>query len=426
MRDLTLRRLLPVAVLTAVLAAPAAATADISGPQLVAWMNAQRAAHGFPSDIVEDPVFSADCALHNNYGALNNILAHVEDPAKAGYTPAGSMIAGKSVLYQGSTWTADANPFEMAPIHLNQLLSPLIDRAGASENAGYGCMTTLASTQHATTASDTLLPYPSDGTRGWRASEVDREGPTTPGATVGIPQGTRTGPTLYALADGPGVAWTSPTKVQSASLTGPGGPVDIVTFDRSSPQIGDYLPAGAQILPRAPLAAGTTYTAALRLLVTTSSGARTFSRTWSFTTAGTPGETVVPGGAGAGAGAAGGDGAGSGAGAGAASDSAGGAGGADAAAGAAGCVANLRYTGLTHTAAGRRTVGIRAKVCAASTLRFSLKRGGLTVLTRSKKVTPGVRVLRVVLPRTFLTGRYTVRAKLGGMTLKVSRLLPAR
>jgi hypothetical protein len=397
MPALTLRRLLPTALAAALLAVPAAASADVSGAQIVSFINAQRAAHGFPADIVEDATLSADCALHNQYGALNDVLAHSEDPTRPGYTAGGSMAAGSAVLYKGTTWTSAANPFDMAPIHLNQLLSPLIDRIGASENGGYGCATTLASTKRPPAAVDTLLPFPADGTRGWRASEIDREGPMTPGETVGIPQGTTTGPTLYALASGPGVTWTSATKVESASLTGPGGPVDIVTFDRSSPQIGNYLPAGAQLLPRAPLAPGTTYTAALRLRVTTATGTRVFSRTWSLTTAGTPpaGQPATASPAAA------------------------------TPAAAKPCTTKLRYGGLSRSA-GLRRLAIRATACAATNLRVTVKRGPRAVLTYTKRLTAGVRTAHVVLPRSVTAGRYTVRVTIAGATLTVTRLLPGR
>jgi hypothetical protein len=369
----------------------------VSGRQIVSYVNAQRAAHGFPADIVEDATLSADCALHNQYGALNDVLAHTEDPTKPGYTAAGAVAAAAAVLYKGTTWTSAANPFEMAPIHLNQLLSPLIDRIGASENGGYGCVTTLASTKRPPAAVDTLLPYPADGTRGWRASEIDREGPMTPGESVGIPQGTSTGPTLYALASGPGVSWTSATKVESASLTGPSGPVAIVTFDRSSPQIGTYLPAGAQLLPRAPLASGTTYTASLRLRVATAVGTRVFSRTWSLTTAG-PSPTGQP--------------------AAPATTSPG-------TVAAKPCTTKLRYGGLSRSA-GLRRLAIRATVCAPAPLRVTLKSGPRAVLTYTKRLTAGVRTARVVLPKSVTAGRYTVRVKLAGTTLTVTRTLPAR
>lgn len=378
-----LRRLLPALLLVATLAAsPTAASAtDVSGSQIVGFLNAQRAAHGFPADLVEDPSLSDGCARHNHYSALNRSLDHREDPLRPGYTAAGDAAALSSVLYQGTTWTASANPFESAPIHLHQLLSPLIDRLGASENEGYGCASSLASLGRPPAQVDTLFTYPGDGTRGWRASEVAREGPFTPGQTAGIPQGRATGPTLYVLASGPGIAWTTPTKVASASLTGPTGAVSVLTFDRSSPQVGQYLPAGAQLLPRTPLAAGTTYRAAIRLRVGTTGGDREIARSWSFTTAGKK---------------------------------------------AVACTTRLRFGGLMRRAGGSRRLTIRATACRTASMRVELRRGPRTALRRTVTVYRGERTVRLALPRRLAGGRrYTIRVRMAGATLTLTRKLPA-
>lgn len=377
------------AVLLCALAASVPATparADVSGTQIVTFLNAQRAAHGFPADLVEDRALSDACARHNAYGVRNGVLSHDEDPARPGYSASGAAAARNAVLYQGTTWTAQANPFERAPIHLMQLLSPLIDRLGASENGGYGCATTLASLGHAQPAADTLFVYPGDGTRGWRASEVDEEGPFTPGETAGVPQGTTTGPTLYALAGGPGVLWTSPSQVISATLTGPAGTVPLLTFDRSSPRVGEYLPAGAMLLPRTPLEPGTTYTAALRVQVSTGDGPREFARTWSFTT-----QAAAP----------------------------------DAAAMARPCTTRLRFGGLARNAAGVRRLTVRATVCSPATLRVKLRRGPGTALSRTVALKPGERTVRVAIPRRVRGGRYTIRVTLAGASFTLTRVIPS-
>src|SRR3954451_7501073 len=95
------------------LAAPAAA--HVSGPDIVGYVNAVRDANGIPAGIVEDASNSDACAKHNNYGHLNNVLTHFEDPSKPGYTSEGDQVAGVSVLYAGSDpWTTSYNPFETA------------------------------------------------------------------------------------------------------------------------------------------------------------------------------------------------------------------------------------------------------------------------------------------------------------------------
>src|SRR3954447_26138064 len=106
-------RLAAVVLATLLLAAPAAA--DVSGPEIVGYVNAVRDANGIPAGIVEDASNSDACAKHNNYGHLNNVLTHFEAPSKPGYTSEGAQVAGVSVLYSGSDpWPASHNPFETA------------------------------------------------------------------------------------------------------------------------------------------------------------------------------------------------------------------------------------------------------------------------------------------------------------------------
>lgn len=68
-------------------ASPASANADVSGPKIVSYLNAQRAANGIPAGIAENPALSDGCAKHDRCGATNNTLAHGEDCTKPGYTP---------------------------------------------------------------------------------------------------------------------------------------------------------------------------------------------------------------------------------------------------------------------------------------------------------------------------------------------------
>ncbi|MCW2999645.1 MAG: hypothetical protein JWN65_3194 [Solirubrobacterales bacterium] len=401
MLHVTPRRLLLLGLLLPALGAvPSPAAADVAGPQLLSFLNAQRAAHGIPAGIVEDPALSDACAKHDRYGAANDDLAHQEDPLKPGFTAEGNDAAGKAVLYRGSTWSATANPFEVAPIHLHQLLSPFLDRAGGYETQGYGCVTTLASIGRPPEAVDTLYTYPRDGTTDWRASEIDTEGPFTPGQTVGIPQGTRTGPTLYVMVSGPGLRWTSGTKVLAASLTGPAGPVDIVTFDRSSPQIGAYLPAGAQLLPRAPLAAATTYTAAIRLQVTGDDGIpRELTRTWSFSTAAAAATLADTTGVAlhsrqvtrrAGA-----------------------------------CSSALRFTGIRRSS-GVRRLRVQATACRPTTLRVTIRPVGRKALTRRIGLKAnGTHTVAIALPRRLRAGRCAVKITMAGAALSFTTRVPA-
>jgi len=176
----------------------APARADVGGPAIVGFLNAQRAAQGVPSGIVEDASLSDGCAKHNAYDRINGVLTHGEDPSRPGYTQEGDQAGKTSVLYAGSgPWTGSHDPFEAAPIHLHQLLAPRLDRMGASEDQGYGCATTLASRNRPAPASDVTYTYPGDGATAWSPAQTAAEGPYTPGERVGIPAGTTTGPYLY-------------------------------------------------------------------------------------------------------------------------------------------------------------------------------------------------------------------------------------
>ncbi|MBA2347843.1 MAG: hypothetical protein H0V81_06050 [Solirubrobacterales bacterium] len=281
----------PLPLLLAVLAAtplvlPSAAVADVSGPEIVGFLNAQRAAQGLPAGIAEDPGLSDGCARHNGYGAANNVLEHDETKGRPGYSPQGRDAARVSVLYDsGGPWSAARNPFEEAPIHLHQLLAPRLDRMGAAETGAYGCATTLASRARPAPAADVSYSYPGDGATGWPAAQTAFEAPYTPGEKVGIPAGTRTGPYLYVLFDGPDLSPSSRAQVTRATLSGPDGPVALATVDNTTPGLVGYLPPGAELIPRAPLRPESVYRASVTASVGGSGvAARTFSHRWSFTT----------------------------------------------------------------------------------------------------------------------------------------------
>jgi hypothetical protein len=287
---------LAVALLALTLAGAAPARADVSGPDIVAFLNAQRAAQGIPAGIVEDPALSDGCAKHDNYGALNHTLVHDETMGNPGYTTEGKQAAQTSVLYSGGgPWSATKNPFETAPIHLHQLLAPRIDRMGAAETQGYGCATTLASRNRPAPPADITYTYPGAGATGWTTAQTAFEGPYTPGERVGIPAGTETGPYLYVSFDGPDLTPIDTATATAATLTGPAGPVDVAVVDNTTSGLTNYLPTGMELIPRAPLAPGTTYTSTVAATVTTQGGggpARGFSHTWSFTTSGIRPNTV--------------------------------------------------------------------------------------------------------------------------------------
>jgi ferritin-like metal-binding protein YciE len=261
--------------------APASAQAT-TGSQIVSYINAQRAAAKLPSAVKLSDRWSNACAAHNHYEALHGSLTHDESAGSPGYTNDGAFAAQNGVIYAGRTWTAASDPFESAPIHLAQVLSPRLDSVGAAESEGYGCATTLISRKRGAPRKKLIYTYPADHATGWRTSEIASEGPYTPGQRKGIGAGAVTGPYLLALFDGPSLNVFSAVKVSSASLTGPAGKVAIVVADNLTSGLAGYLPPAAFLIPRTPLLPSTRYVAKVRASV-----ARTgvkFSREWSFTT----------------------------------------------------------------------------------------------------------------------------------------------
>jgi hypothetical protein len=277
-------------VLPALLIAGALPTAASALPASVAIgkLNDQRAGNGIPAGIVERADWSSACAKHNAYEQQNGgVLTHTEDSSKPGYTPEGAQAGANSVLSKGNSW-ADGNPFETAPIHLNQLLAPRLAAMGVDDNNGYVCATTLLGLSGPAPAADVVYTYPGDGTTGIYPSEVASEGPYTPGERVGIPQGATTGPYLYVLADGPSLDPNA--HITAASLSGPSGPVEIKTVDNFTDGLQGYLPTGGEIIPVPALAPRATYHAHVAL----DAGGQPLQKDWSFTTRGLdPGGSLV-------------------------------------------------------------------------------------------------------------------------------------
>ncbi len=227
---------------------PAAANAA-RAPVLQA-LNAQRAAHGIPAGITENPAWSAGCNAHVNYMNLNNYFGHDQDPTKIGYTPAGAE-AGKSSVLTSRGWEyADQNPFELAPIHLAQLLAPALSVIGFSDQGG--CVTTWPGYQRPYPDNQTrIYSYPGNGTKDWRFSEYTYE-------KLGLKN--PTGPHIYLFTFGPSMRETA---LSSGTLTGPSGEVIETRFVRSgdSSNLISGLPSGTGIvIPVKPLAPESTYT----------------------------------------------------------------------------------------------------------------------------------------------------------------------
>jgi hypothetical protein len=267
------------AVLLLTLAAPA--RADVPAQTALSYLNAQRAAVGLPAGIVEEPAWSLDCALHNTYEMQNGgQLTHQEEPSAPGYTEGGAWAGAHSILSAGSDWTPAANPWEDAPIHLDQLFTPSLAVIGIDDTNGFVCATTWPGMTRPAGSTDTISTYPGDGVQNVPATENASESPFVPGDFVGIPGRTTAGRELFVYLDQAGKQGPAQVTITAASLTGPSGPVEVRWVDNSTQTVGPYLTGGI-VLPVAPLTPGATYQAT----VFVQDGNGTLSHTWSFTTA---------------------------------------------------------------------------------------------------------------------------------------------
>lgn len=277
------RARLPAAALGAavVLALPAAALAATPAEVLRA-LNAERAANGIPAAVREAPDQSAGCALHNDYRAANGgaAVGHDEDPGRPGYTPEGDR-AGNSAVLAATSWSA-GDPYADAPIHLMRLMDPRLQRAGVDDRPGLSC-TTVTSGLGPPGADDAVYTVPGDGRSTVPVAQVAEEAPFVPGDLLRLPAGTRTGPHLLVLADGP-FARDGETRLVDVRLAGPLGPVEVRRVDDADPRIGPYIPPGGIAVPVEPLVAGSAYRAAATVA---GAGGVRLTRTWSFRTAGT-------------------------------------------------------------------------------------------------------------------------------------------
>ncbi len=275
----------------AALAAPAIAEAA-TAQQAIAFLNEQRAAHGIPAGIVEDPTRSEGCRLHNRYVQLNGEdvnRPHWEDPGKPGFTDLGALAASRSVL-GGGAWAAGSNPWEGFPFHLMSTLSPALAKTGYDDN----CMWTFAgdADRRPGPKDPVAYTYPGDGAAIYPRQQVSGEWPFAPGDLVGLPQGeATTGPHVFVMLFGADIEWSVRARVVGASLTGEAGPVDIRTVDAFTPTptggtAAGLVEPGAILIPVAPLAPSATYRAGVTLEYNVGNGPTLLTHNWSFVTTG--------------------------------------------------------------------------------------------------------------------------------------------
>jgi hypothetical protein len=250
------------------LALPAGVAASDSERDL-GYLNTERTRWGLPAGVTLNGDWSDACAAHDAYLADNNRLEHPEDASLPGASPAGEWAGLHSILASGSVWSATANPWEDAPIHLDQLYTPDLDFVGIDESRDRTCTTTWPGLGAPLEPGGTIITYPGDGTSDFPPAELAAESPFVPGKFVGLPEGTIAGRELFVYEEHGAcslLACLGPTApdLQSATLTGPSGPVEVRTVSGDTGEVGGYL-TGAIVIPVKPLAANASYTAEVAL-----------------------------------------------------------------------------------------------------------------------------------------------------------------
>jgi hypothetical protein len=234
----------------------------------IAYLNTERARWGLPADLTLNPRWSQACAAHDAYLAANHLFEHAENSGLPGASPGGAWAGTHSILAGGGGWLAEGNPWENAPIHLDQLYTPDLAVVGIDESRGDACTTTWPGIGLPRQPAGTVITYPGDGASGLPPSERAAESPFVPGKFVGIPETAVAGRELFVYEERGECSFFacsfSAPEIESATLTGPSGPVELRWVAGNTPEIGSLL-SGAILLPLKPLAANATYIADVTL-----------------------------------------------------------------------------------------------------------------------------------------------------------------
>jgi hypothetical protein len=258
-----------------------AATVAHNSLRDLAYLNSERASDGLPAGILLNPRWSVECAAHDMYLRANGLLQHTENPAQRDASPGGAWAGESAILSEGTPWTKRRNPWENAPIHLDQLFSPSLSVVGIDDNNGYVSTTTWPGMLRSPPTTDTIYTYPGNKAKGIPASELAAESPFVPQQFVGIRPGRATGRELFVYLNRAHDVGQSPVTIVAAMLKGSNGGLQLRWVSTTTKSIGPYL-AGAIIIPVKPLTADTKYTATVKV----KDGKETLSHSWSFTTAG--------------------------------------------------------------------------------------------------------------------------------------------
>ena len=234
-------------------------------------LNAQRRANGIPA-VTWNADWASKCHTHNLFEQSNKVFGHAEDPSLPGYSEDGNWAGTHSVLSGGGSWLPNPDagswwtPFEWAPIHLIQMLTPSITEVGGDQigTNGLSCLTTWPGYDPPpATDTPTFYSYPGNDTTGIYASEQARESPTTPEAELGLGAVATTGPNIFVYAEG----FDSQTLVSSAALTDDSGrATELVWWDAKLNSLEGYNPGGSvMLIPKKELIGRTHYKVSLTL-----------------------------------------------------------------------------------------------------------------------------------------------------------------
>jgi hypothetical protein len=176
-----------------------------------------------------------------------------------------------------------------APWHYLQIMDPRLAEIGYAENQRFSCMTTWPGFTRPGPAQVTLYGIPADGrTAPWWESSAG-ESPYNPLDTLGLPHDTLSGPIMYVYVDGPWATYQDvKSHIASATLTGPDGPVQVLTVDSTTvnPSAPPIMSTDTGlVIPRFPLRPNSTYTASVTLAVDAAENSGSYTKTWTFKTA---------------------------------------------------------------------------------------------------------------------------------------------
>lgn len=260
---------------------PAGTSAENSSRDL-RYLNAERQADGLPAGILLNTRWSVECAAHDQYLLENHLLQHTESPSQPGYSAGGAWAGNSAVLSHGTPWTPGRNPWENAPIHLDQLFAPSLSVVGIDDSHGYVAVTTFVGMLRRPVSRDTIFTYPANKQKHVPASEVANEVPFTPQQFVGIKRGRKTGRQMFVYLNQAHQVGQAAVTIEAASMkTASGHHVELRWVNTTTKTVGPYL-SGAVLIPVKPLAAGTTFTVRVKV----KDGKGSLSHAWSFTTAG--------------------------------------------------------------------------------------------------------------------------------------------